>query len=81
MKPIHVISGPAKWAVALGLLTGFLATAGCSDSAATDKREDPALKASMQKSLEIYKTKTQTKSQTQTQTRKASPANGIKRPS
>ena len=43
----------------VALLAGFLAAAGCSDPAATDKSDDPTLKASMQKSMEIYKSKTQ----------------------
>jgi hypothetical protein len=42
----------------LGLLAGFLVIAGCSDPARGDKGDDPALKASMQKSMELYKSKT-----------------------
>ena len=52
---------PASTALRLGLLAGFLAAAGCSDPATGDKRDDPTLKASMQKSMEIYKAKSQAK--------------------
>jgi hypothetical protein len=61
MMRVDVTRMPASAALRLGLLAGFLAVAGCSDSASADKRDDPALKASMQKSLEIYKAKSQTK--------------------
>jgi hypothetical protein len=49
----------ASTGLRLGLLAGFLAAAGCSDAAPTDKRDDPVLKASTQKSMEIYKSKSQ----------------------
>jgi hypothetical protein len=54
---------PASAALRLGLLAGFLVVAGCSNSATGDKRNDPTLKASMQKSMEIYKAKVQAKMQ------------------
>ena len=59
MIRIDVTRMPASAALRLGLLGGFLAIAGCSDPVAGDKREDAALKTSMEKSLEIYKSKTQ----------------------
>jgi hypothetical protein len=53
---------PAKTSARVPLcsivLAGFLATAGCSEPTSADKKDDPALKASMAKSLEIYKSKT-----------------------
>ena len=52
---------PASTALRLGLLAGFLAVAGCSEPAPGDKGDDPALKASMQKSMELYKSKSQAK--------------------
>ncbi len=61
MMRVDVTRMPASAALRLGLLAGFLAAAGCSDPAPTDKRDDPALKASMQKSMEIYKSKTPAK--------------------
>jgi hypothetical protein len=45
----------------LALLAVFLPAAGCSGPVSEDKSGDPALKASMQKSMEIYKSKTQAK--------------------
>jgi hypothetical protein len=42
-----------------GLLAGFLALAGCSGPPPGDKKDDPALKASMEKSMELYKSKSQ----------------------
>jgi hypothetical protein len=56
-----VIGRHATAVMRLGVLAGFLAAAGCSDSAPGDKRDDPALKGSMQKSMEIYKSKSQSK--------------------
>jgi hypothetical protein len=50
-----------RGALRLGLLAGFFAVAGCSEPGSGDKKDDPALKASMQKSMEIYKSKTQAK--------------------
>ena len=61
MMRFDVTRIPASAALRLGLLAGFLAAAGCSEPASGDKRDDPALKASMQKSMEIYKSKTQAK--------------------
>jgi hypothetical protein len=61
MKRIDVIRILASAALSLGMLAGFLAVAGCSDSGSGDKRDDPTLKASMQKSLEIYKSKSPAK--------------------
>jgi hypothetical protein len=58
MIRIDVSRMPPRAALRIGVLAGFLAAAGCSDMAPPDKRDDPALKASMQKSLEIYKSKT-----------------------
>ncbi len=43
------------------MLAALIASAGCSDSPPPDKRDDPALKASMERSMEIYKSKMQTK--------------------
>ena len=59
MMRVDVTRMPASVALRLGLLGGFLAVAGCSAPASGDKRDDPALKASMKKSTEIYKSKTQ----------------------
>jgi hypothetical protein len=59
MMRVDVTRMPASAALRLGLLAGLLAVAGCSKPASGDKRDDPALKASMQKRLEIYKSKTQ----------------------
>jgi hypothetical protein len=49
----------------IAMLAGLLSLGGCSDSTATgsatgsgDKRNDPALKAGMEKSMEIFKSKT-----------------------
>jgi hypothetical protein len=47
----------AAVALGTGLFVGFLAAVGCSEATPTDKREDPALKASMEKSMELYKSK------------------------
>jgi hypothetical protein len=55
----NVTKMPARWALRLGLLAGFLAAAGCAEPVPTDKKDDPALKSSMKKSMEIYKSKTQ----------------------
>jgi hypothetical protein len=59
MMQIDITSILASTVVRLGALVGFLAVAGCGEPASTDKRDDPAAKASMQKSMEIYKSKTQ----------------------
>ena len=69
---IDVPKMPASAAIRLSVLAGFLAVAGCSDAAPTDKKDDPALKAAMQKSMEIYKSKTPVK--------RGSTAPAIKRP-
>jgi len=58
MIRVDVTRMPASTALRLSLLAGFLAVAGCSDPARGDKSDDPALKSSMQKSMEIYKSKT-----------------------
>ncbi len=42
MKRIDVTRGPASTALHLGALAAALMPVGCSDSAATDKRDDPA---------------------------------------
>jgi hypothetical protein len=62
----------APAALRLGLIGGLLAAAGCSDPPPGDKGDDPALKASMQKSMELYKAKSQAK--------RASPAAAKPRP-
>ena len=57
MMRVDVTRMPTSAALRLGLIAGFLVVAGCSDPAKGDKSDDPALKASMQKSMEIYKSK------------------------
>ena len=59
MMRFNVTRMPASTALRLGLLAAFLAVAGCSETATGDKREDAALKSSMEKSLAIYKSKSQ----------------------
>ncbi len=59
MMRFNVTRMPASTALRLGLLAAFLAVAGCSETAKGDKREDAALKSSMEKSLAIYKSKSQ----------------------
>jgi hypothetical protein len=56
---------PAVALLGIAMLSGVLSFGGCSDSTTTssgyssgDKRNDPALKASMEKSMEIFKSKT-----------------------
>jgi hypothetical protein len=61
MMRIELAKIATRAAFRLGLLAGFLVVAGCWEPASGDKRDDPALKASMQKSMEIYKSKTQAK--------------------
>lgn len=56
---------PAVGLLRIAMLAGLLPLGGCSDSTATssttydsgDKRNDPALKASMEKSIEVFKAK------------------------
>ncbi len=59
MMRIDVTGMAATTALHVGVLAGLLAVAGCSEPVSGDKRDDPALKASMKKSMEIYKSKTQ----------------------
>jgi hypothetical protein len=47
------VSAPLR----LGLLAAFLAAAGCSDAPAQNRTEEPALKAVLKKSMDIYKAK------------------------
>ncbi len=61
MTRVDVTGMLVSTALRLGLIVGFLAIAGCSEAPSNDKRDDPALKASMQKSMEIYKSKSQPK--------------------
>ena len=55
---------PAVAVLGIAVLAGLLPLGGCSDSTtgstygSGDKRDDPALKASMEKSMEIFKSKT-----------------------
>jgi hypothetical protein len=48
----------AAAAIGLGLSVGFLMVVGCSEPTTADKGNDPALKASMKESMQIYKSKT-----------------------
>ena len=54
---------PAVAVLSIAMLAGLLPLAGCSDSTTGstsgtgDKRNDPALKASSQEKLEVYKSK------------------------
>jgi hypothetical protein len=54
---------PALALLGIAMLAGFLLIAGCSDSTtgsaygSGDKKNDPALKASSQEKLEVYKSK------------------------
>jgi hypothetical protein len=61
MMRVDVTRMRASAALRLGLLAGFLGVAGCSEPTTGDKSDDPALKASMQKSMELYKAKSQAK--------------------
>jgi hypothetical protein len=45
-------------AVGMGLLSSMLIVSGCSETTSGNKSENATLKASMEKSLEIYKAKT-----------------------
>jgi uncharacterized protein YegP (UPF0339 family) len=62
---IDMTRTPQSRGLRLALCAFFLTAAGCSDKTLSDKRDDPALKASTQKSVEIYKSKTQAKKGTQ----------------
>ncbi len=73
MMRVDVIRMQASAALRLGLLAGFLSATGCSDPTSGNKSDNPALKASMQKSIEIYKSKSQ-------QVRKGNSAVALKRP-
>jgi hypothetical protein len=57
MTGIAMTKRTASAALRLGVLAGLVAVAGCSEPAPTDKRDDPALKSSTEKSLAIYKSK------------------------
>ena len=57
MMRLDVTRKPVSAALLSGVLIGSLAVAGCSEQARGDKKDDPALKASMEKSMEIYKSK------------------------
>ena len=59
MIRIDVATMPAAAVLRLSVLAGFLAAGGCAESVSNDKRDDPALKASLKKTMEIYKAKTQ----------------------
>jgi hypothetical protein len=61
MMRVDLTKMPVSAALRLGLLAAFLSAAGCSEPASGNKSDSPALKASMQKSMEIYKSKTQAK--------------------
>jgi hypothetical protein len=61
MTQVDATSRRAAAALRLGLLAGFFVIAGCSDPAPGDKKDNAALKTSMQKSMEIYKSKPQAK--------------------
>jgi hypothetical protein len=76
MMRVNATRMPASSALRLGLLAGFLAAAGCSDTASGNKSDDPALKSSMQKSMDMYKSKTPPKKTTPapTKTRQGYPA-------
>jgi hypothetical protein len=61
MTRVGVARMPTLAALGLGLLAGIFAITGCSEPAPGDKGDDPALKASMQRSMELYKSKSQAK--------------------
>jgi hypothetical protein len=63
MMRVELIGLYSSKALRLGLVAGLLSAAGCSGPTSEDKKDDPALKASMQKSMEIYKAKSQAKKQ------------------
>ena len=58
---VDVIRIPASTALRLGLLATFLSAAGCSSSTGGNKSDAPSAKASLQKSMEMYKAKSQPK--------------------
>ena len=59
MTRIDVTRVTASAAFRLSLIIGFLAAAGCGDSPSSARTDDPALKATLQKHVDIYKSKTQ----------------------
>ena len=61
MMRVDVTRMPVSAALRLGLLAGFLSAVGCSGPVSDNKSDNPALKTSMQKSMEIYKSKTAAK--------------------
>jgi hypothetical protein len=72
MMRVDVTRMPVAAALRLGLLAGFLSAAGCSNSPAGNKGDAPGVKASIQKSMDMYKAKTPVK--------KGSPAASTPRP-
>jgi hypothetical protein len=63
MLRVDVTGIPISAASALraGLLAWLLSAVGCSGPVSDNKTDNPAMKASMQKSMEIYKSKTASK--------------------
>jgi hypothetical protein len=59
MMRIDVIRKSATVALHAGVLVWFLFAAGCSEPKSVNKNDDPALKAHMEKSGEMYKAKMQ----------------------
>jgi len=59
MKRIDVTRVTAPAILRVGLVIGYLAGAGCTDSPSSNRTDNPALKASLEKHVEIYKAKTQ----------------------
>jgi hypothetical protein len=68
MMRADVTKLPVLAALRLSVLAAFLTAAGCSETASGNKSDDPALKASTKKSMELYRAKTQ-------QLKKSNPAN------
>jgi hypothetical protein len=73
MMRVDVTRMPTSAALRLGLLAGFLAAAGCSSSPAGSKGDEPGVKGSLQKSMDMYKAKSH-------QVKKGSPVAASKRP-